>query len=264
MEFKMVEESNKKYITSLIEKDLRIDGRPLDKYRDITVEYGISSKSAEGSAKVTVGETIVVAGVKFEVGDPFPDKPDEGTIIVNAELLPLSSPEFESGPPDVQSIELARVVDRGIRESNALDFKKLCIKPGEKVWLVFIDVYPINDAGNLFDAAALAAFAAVKDARFPKYDEASDKILYDERTDKKLPLNNLPVACTVIKINGKFLVDPLSEEEEVMDARLTVASLENGNICAMQKGGFKPLSASDVSKMVDLALEKAKELRKLL
>jgi len=260
----MVEESNKKYITALIDKDMRVDGRPLDKYRDITIEYGISSKSAEGSAKVTIGETVVVAGVKFEVGDPFPDKPDEGTIIVNAELLPLSSPEFESGPPDVQSIELARVVDRGIRESKALDFKKLCIKEGEKVWLIFIDVYPLNDAGNLFDAAALAAFAAVKDARFPKYDEKLERIVYDERTDKKLPLSNLPVACTVIKVNGKFLVDPVTEEEDAMDARLTVASLENGNICAMQKGGPKPLNATEVMKMVELALEKSKELRKIL
>ncbi|MFH1210416.1 MAG: exosome complex protein Rrp42 [archaeon] len=260
----MVEESNKKYIASLIEKDLRVDGRALDKYRDITIEYGISAKSAEGSARVTVGETIVVAGVKLEVGDPFSDKPDQGTIVVNAELLPLSSPEFESGPPDVQSIELARVVDRGIRESKALDFKKLCIKPGEKVWLVFIDIYPINDAGNLFDAAALAAFAAIKDARFPKYDEALDKIEYGERTDKKLPLENLPVACTVLKIGGKFIVDPLTEEEAAMDARLTVASLEDGNICAMQKGGIKPLNPADITKMVDLALEKSRELRKLL
>ncbi|MEM4245599.1 MAG: exosome complex protein Rrp42 [Candidatus Nanoarchaeia archaeon] len=260
----MGEDANKKYIVSLIEKNLRVDGRALDKYRDIVIEYGVSSKSAEGSARVTIGDTIVVAGVKFEVGEPFPDKPDEGTIVVNAELLPLSSPEFESGPPDVQSIELARVVDRGIRESKAIDFKKLCIKEGEKVWLIFIDIYPINDAGNLFDAAALAAFAAVKDARFPKYDEQLDKVVYDERTDKKLPLENLPVACTVIKINGKLLVDPTTEEEQAMDARLTVATLENGNICAMQKGGHKPLSHSDIMKMVELASEKAKELRKLL
>ncbi len=260
----MVEEANKKYITALIERCMRVDGRPLNKYRDISIEYGISAKSAEGSARVTIGETIVVAGIKFEVGEPFPDKPDEGTIIVNAELLPLSSPEFESGPPDVDSIELARVVDRGIRESNSLDFKKLCVKKGEKVWLIFIDIYPINDAGNLFDAAALAAFAALKDARFPKYDEALDRIVYDERTDMKLPLGNLPVACTVIKVNDKFLVDPVTEEEDAMDSRLTVASLENGNICAMQKGGPKPLNLSDVTKMVDLALEKCSELRKLL
>lgn len=107
---------SKKYIQSLLQKDLREDGRKTDQYRYIEVEYGVSAKSAEGSARVKIGNTEVVAGIKMEVGEPFPDKPDQGTIIVNVELLPLSSPEFESGPPDVDSIELSRVVDRGIRE----------------------------------------------------------------------------------------------------------------------------------------------------
>lgn len=258
----MVNES-KKYVESLLQKGLREDGRKPDEYRSIKIEYGISAKSAEGSARVRIGETEVVAGVKMEVGEPFPDKPDEGTIVVNAELTPLASPEFESGPPDVSSIELSRVVDRGIRESKTLDFKKLCIKEGEKVWLVFIDIYPINDAGNLFDAAALAAFAALKDAKFPGYDEETEKVKYDEKTKKSLPLGNMPMACTVLKINGKFIVDPTNKEEEAADARLTVASLDNGNLCAMQKGEDEPLSAEDINQMVELSLAKAKELRKV-
>ena len=61
----------------------------------MTVEYGVSAKSAEGSAKVTMGDTVVVAGVKMEFGQTYPDTPDEGSIMVSAELLPLSSPEYE-------------------------------------------------------------------------------------------------------------------------------------------------------------------------
>lgn len=255
---------NKKYVSSLLSKGLRIDGRKLDEYRDIKVEMGVSAKSAEGSARVTLGETIVVAGVKMEVGEPFPDRPDEGTIIVNAELLPLSSPEFESGPPDVESIELARVVDRGIRESKAIDFKKLCIKEGEKVWLIFIDVYPINEAGNLFDAATLAALAALKDTKYPEYDEKTEKVKYDEKTKKSLPLERIPVSCTVLKIGDKFIVDPTVEEEEAIDARLTVASLKDDSICAMQKGGDAPLSSEEIIQMVELGITKAKELRKAI
>ena len=132
------------YINSLLNQDHRIDMRKLDEYRKVKVELGIS-KNAEGSAKVTLGETVVLAGVKLDVGEPFPDNPDEGSIIVNTELSPIASPDFELGPPDAQSIELARVVDRGIRESNAIDFKKLCIKEGEKAWTVFIDLYSFND-----------------------------------------------------------------------------------------------------------------------
>lgn len=259
----MVSES-KKYVQALLQKNLREDGRKLDQYREIKVEYGISAKSAEGSARVKIGNTEVVAGVKMEVGNPFPDRPDEGTIIVNAELLPLSSPEFESGPPGVASIELSRVVDRGIRESKAIDFKKLCIEKGEKVWLIFIDIYPINDDGNLFDAAALAAFAALKDAKFPEYDKETERVKYDEKTKDPVPLEAIPMACTVLKIGDKFIVDPMSKEEEAADARLTTVSLKNGNLCAMQKGGDTPVSTEDIMQMVELSLVKAKELRKVL
>ena len=248
------------YVKSLAKKNMREDGRGFDEYREpITVEYGVSEKSAEGSARVTIGDTIVVAGVKLELGEPYPDSPDEGSIMINVELLPLSSPEFESGPPSIYSIELARVVDRGIRESKALDFKKLCIKKGEQMWTVIIDIYPLNAAGNLFDACALAALAAIKDARYPLIKE--DKVDYKTRTDKPLPMDKLPVSCTVYKLEGKYLVDPLRDEELASGARLTIAVTEAGKICALQKGGDEPLNDEDLSSMVDMALKKTKELR---
>src|SRR3989344_4544556 len=156
------------HIISLLNANTRLDGRKLTEYRKpIEIEYGVV-KTAEGSARVKMGETEVMVGVKLDVGEPYPDTPNEGTIIVGAELLPLSNPEFELGPPGIQAIELARVVDRGIRESKAIDFKKLCIEKGGKIWMVVIDICPINDAGNLFDASSLAAPAALKDARYPE------------------------------------------------------------------------------------------------
>ncbi|MEK6892387.1 MAG: exosome complex protein Rrp42 [Nanoarchaeota archaeon] len=247
------------HIISLLEANTRLDGRKLTEYRQpITVEYGVI-KTAEGSARVKIGETDIMVGVKLEVGEPYPDTPNEGTIIVGAELLALSNPEFEPGPPGIQAIELARVVDRGIRESKALDFKKLCITPGEKIWMVIIDICPINDAGNLFDASSLAALAALKDTKFPAFNGV--KVDYKSKTDEKLQLEKTPIAVTVIKIGNKFIVDPDTEEEKVVDARLTVSSIENGTLCAMQKGGDMPLSAEDIDKMLDIGIEKGKELR---
>lgn len=251
------------YVIGLLEKGKRIDGRKLSDYRKpIKIETGIS-KNAEGSAKVIIGETEVIAGVKLDVGEPFPDMPNEGTIIVGAELLALSSPSFEAGPPDQQTIELARIVDRGIRESKAIDFKKLCIKKGEKVWIVFIDIYTINDAGNLIDAAALAALAALKECKFPKYNAKEEKVLYGEHTKEKLPLSKIPITCTLVKIKDNILVDPNLKEEEVMDSRLTIATTKDG-VNAMQKGGDKGIKVEDIEKMIDIAMEKSKELRKLL
>lgn len=248
------------YVESLAMKGARIDGRKFDQYRDVTIEYGISPKSAEGSARVKIGDTEVVAGVKLEVGKPFPDKPDEGSIMVNVELLPLSSPLFESGPPSQEAIELARVTDRGIRECHALNFKKLCVKEGEHVWLAFIDIYPINASGNLFDACTLAALAALHDARFPVFD--GKKVDYTERTKDPLPMERLPISCTVWKVRDQLLVDPLPEEEQAANARLTVVTTEDNKVCAMQKGGTEPLTVDEIMTIVDLANKKSEELRR--
>ncbi len=250
------------HIISLLNADTRLDGRKLTEYRKpIELEYNVA-KTAEGSARVKIGETDVIVGVKMEVGEPYPDMPDEGTIIVGAELLPLSNPEFELGPPGIQAIELARVVDRGIRESKAIDFKKLCIDSGKKVWIVIVDICPINDAGNLFDASSLAALAALRDTKYPSFD--GEKVDYKIKTDKKLELEKTPIAVTVIKIGDKFIIDPDIEEEKAIDARLTVSTTEDGTLCALQKGGDFPLSIEDIDKMLDIGIEKGKELRRYL
>lgn len=252
--------NNTSYIIDLIGKDERIDGRKLTDYRKpIKIETGIS-KNAEGSARVLIGETEVIVGIKLDVGTPFPDTADEGTMVVTTELLPLSSPLFEAGPPDAQATELARIIDRGIRESKMIDMKKLCIKEKEKVWIVYIDIYTINDDGNLIDASALAAIAALKECKIPKYDEKEGRVKYGEWTDKKIPLTKIPITVTLGKIKDKILVDLNSKEEEVMDSRLTVA-VSDGKINAMQKGGDSGIKLSEIDSMIDLAIEKAKELK---
>jgi len=251
------------HIIKTLDAGVRSDGRKALEYRKpISVEYGFT-KTAEGSAKVTIGETIVIAGIKVELGKPYPDSPDQGTMMVGVELLPLSNPEFESGPPSIQAIELARVVDRGIRESKSIDFKKLCIEPGEKVWTLIIDLISINDAGNLFDAASLAALAALKDFRFPNLDEDGN-LVHKVKGDKVLELDGEPIEVTVLKIGKHFVVDPTSNEEKAVDARLTVAVLANGELCAMQKGGETTLNQEEIMQMVDIAVEKTKELRVVL
>jgi exosome complex component RRP42 len=250
----------KKYVESILAKGTRIDGRKLDDYRDISIEYGISAKSAEGSARVKIGDTEVIAGIKLGLEKPYPDNPDKGSIMVNVELLPLSSTLYEGGPPSIDAIELSRVTDRGIRESNTIDFKKLCVTPGEACWMIFIDIYPINAGGNLFDAATIAAMAALRDAVYPKLEDG--KVNYYEKTKNKLPLQKLPISCTIWKINESLVLDPLVAEELASDARLTIVYTEDDKICAMQKGGKFPLTPEDVAKMTEMAHKQTKEIRK--
>ncbi len=241
-----------------LEEELRFDGRKPLEMRDVLVEYSIS-KNAEGSARVKIGDTEVLAGVKLSFGTPYSDTPDQGALMVDAELSPMSSPDFETGPPDIKAIELARVVDRGIREAKTIDMKKLCVEKGEKVWMVSIDIVTINDAGNLLDAAGIAALAALKDTRFPKIED--DMIKYGEYTDEKLPLTKEPIPVTILKIGKHLIVDPTVDEESEFDAKLTVTTTD-GIICAMQKGGKGTINVEDVEKMAEISLEKAGGIRK--
>ncbi len=252
---------DRKHILTTLGLNMRYDGRKLDEYRQVSVETGVV-RNAEGSARVKIGGTTVIAGVKMSLEKPFPDTPDAGMLMVGAELLPLSNPDFELGPPGIQAIELARVVDRGIRESKAVDMKKLVIEPGEKVWGINVDIVTMNDEGNLFDASALAVISALRATRLPTIEEG--KVDYKHITDKKLPVAKTPISVTVSKIGDKIFVDPTTEEEALIDSRLTVASMESGEICALQKGGIYPLTSEEVNAMVDLALNKSKELRKFV
>ncbi|MBN1357143.1 exosome complex protein Rrp42 [Candidatus Bathyarchaeota archaeon] len=251
-----------KQIEQLIEKGKRLDGRGLTDYREIKIEQGVIEK-AEGSARVLMGKTEVLVGVKIETGTPFPDTPDDGVMTVNAELVPLASPDFEPGPPDENSIELARIVDRGIRESHAIDTAKLCITSGKKVFVVFVDVYVLNHDGNLIDASALAAVAALMNTKMPNYEVKDDEVIIKQGYTP-LPMTSHPITVTLGKINDKLIVDPWLEEEQVIDARLTMAFNDDGNICAIQKGCAGYFTQQQILEGMKLAKEKATELRKKL
>jgi exosome complex component RRP42 len=251
-----------KQIAQLIAKGKRLDGRGLNDYRDIKVEQGIIEK-AEGSARVLLGKTEVMVGVKIEIGEPYPDTPSEGVLTVNAELVPLASPTFEPGPPDENAIELARVVDRGIRESKAIDLEKLCILPGKKVFVLFVDIYVLNHDGNLIDASALAAMAALMNTKVFNY-ELKDGEVKIKPGFTPLPIRRHPIAVTFAKINDKLVVDPWLEEEQLMDARLTITTDDDGNICAVQKGGSGYFTLRQILEAAQIAREKASEIRKKL
>ncbi len=249
-------------IIKLLSEGLRQDDRKFEQFRDIEIELGVV-EMAEGSARVKCGGTEVIAGVKMKLDKPYPDSADKGMLMVSAELTPLSNPRFESGPPSIEAIEVARVIDKGLREGPAMKVKELCIEVGEKVWLVNVDICPINEDGNLIDIGGIAAIAALNNARFPLV-EKDGKVNYKKKTKNKLPLDDEPLPITVIKIGETFIIDPTENEVAVLDARVTFIFRKDGKICAVQKGGEGPLSVEDIKKMSDLAEQTVNKNRKIL
>ena len=325
------------YLYNLAKNGKRADERKFDEFRNIEIETGFISK-AEGSARVKIGNTQVIAGIKMDIGDPYSDSPDKGVMITAAELIPLASPDFESGPPREDAIELARVVDRGIRESEVIGLDKLCIESGEKIWLVFIDIHIIDFDGNLFDAASLAALAALYNTKIPlskltgenkeqylknifkdknqellnfgerygndisiPYEKAyeipgvDEVIRRKEETEKKtdkikisfddaelsnisnisnyddfklndipLPMNEPPISCTSVKFNDVIVLDPSLDEEEIAEARLTVATDKNGDIRAMQKGLSGSFTVEEIKKVIKASIDNGAKIREEL
>ena len=263
------------YLCKLAEQGKRVDGRSFEEYRKIEIKTNAVNK-AEGSAKVKIGNTQVLAGIKMEPGEPYSDAPNSGVMTTAAELIPMASPDFEAGPPDEKAIELARVVDRGIRESQIIDVDKLCIVPGQKVWMVFIDIHILDYDGNLFDAASLASLAALFSTKVPierlkpvfeKLQEkhpSIDAYLKEHTSDFSLPLQEPPISCTSVKFNNVIVFDPSLDEEEIADARLTVATDPNGNIRAMQKGLSGSFSKDEIRKVIKASIDNGTEIRKIL
>ncbi|KAJ2383599.1 3'-5'-exoribonuclease, partial [Coemansia sp. RSA 2603] len=144
------------FVLEALSKGLRVDGRGIYDYRALRILFG----PASGMAEVHLGQTRVLARVTCEVVRPSADRPTEGTVQFTSELGTLAAPHLDRSVG--QEVTLARMLERVLRQSRAVDTEALCIVAGEQVWAVRVDLHFLDHAGNLVDAACLAAVAALR------------------------------------------------------------------------------------------------------
>ena len=72
----IIDQLKKTQILDLLKEGKRADGREFDQVRELTIDVNVIPK-AEGSARVRLGDTEVVAGVKVQPERPFPDTGDK-------------------------------------------------------------------------------------------------------------------------------------------------------------------------------------------
>ncbi|MHA1231893.1 MAG: exosome complex protein Rrp42 [Candidatus Helarchaeota archaeon] len=262
--YDVIPDIEKDYIQSLLMKGKRLDGRALDEFREITIETNLIKK-AEASACVSLGGTKVIVGIKVSAGPPYSDSPDSGVITVNAELLPLASSRFESGPPSPFAIEVARVCDRGIRHSNIIDKTTLCIIEGEIVYVIFGDIYAISFDGNLFDASEIALTTALSTLKVPEYEiietENGKKEVKFLDSWRKIEISDIPVSVTVGKIGKTLFLDPNEKEELALDSRVTYTFNKNNELISIQKGLSGDFTKDEVFRGLEMSLAKVDMLR---
>jgi len=259
----VIDELKKTQILELLEQGKRLDGRALDEPRELSIEIN-AVPHANGSAKVRLGDTEVLCGVKIQPDKPFPDMGDKGIFMCTAELLPFSHPTVETGPPRDDVIELARVTDRGIRESHMVDVSQLVIEEDKSVVGVFADIVVIDYDGNLFDACSYAATAALLTSTTPKWTMVDDKVTLVDGEESPLPTTTIPVSVTMGKVGNYIIVDPNGDEWDSMDARITIITNSDGNICALQKGGSDGFTQEEIVQCGEISVRVGAKIREKL
>lgn len=260
--------NEKKFIETALLSELRIDGRGLYDYRKLTIKFG----REYGSSEVQLGHTHVMGFVTAQLVQPYKDRPNDGALSVFTEFSPMADPSFEPGRPGEFAVELGRVIDRGLRESRAVDMESLCVLAGKLVWAIRIDLHILDNGGNLVDAANIAALAALLTFRRPECtlggEDGQEVTVHPPEVREPIPLiiHHLPIAFTFgFFNNGNILVmDPTYNEEAVMCAKMTLIVNANGDICAIQKAGGEGILQSVIIHCLRLATARAAATTKMI
>ncbi|XP_049932112.1 exosome complex component RRP45A-like isoform X1 [Nymphaea colorata] len=261
--------NEKKFIETALASDLRIDGRRPFDYRRLSIKFGRN----DGTAEVQLGQTHVMAFVTAQLVQPYRDRPNEGTLSVFTEFSPMADPSFEPGRPGEASVELARVIDRGLRESRAVDTESLCVLAGRSVWAIRVDLHILDNGGNLVDAVNIAALSALSTFRRPECtlggEDDQEVIIHPPEVREPIPLrvHHLPIAVTFgffgdgeLVLSLVQVIDPTYKEEAVMGGRMTVTINANGDVCAIQKAGGQGVLQSEIMQCMRIASVKSVDI----
>lgn len=263
--------NQKDFIVKALLEEIRVDGRRPHDYRKVSFQYTLD----DSSCTVLLGHTRVLSVVTAELEAPYPDRPNEGSLRFNVEFSPMASPNFEPGRPTENANELARLIERGLRETKAVDLEALCVLAGRKVWSLRVDVHILDHNGNLADAASLSALAALLAFRRPEVTleaggggEGQQVVVHPPDVREPLPLSihHTPLCITFASFQAGELmvVDPNLEEEAAASGLMTVIMNAFGELCAVQKTSGIGLPAAEVMRLIRLAEQKAKQLSEML
>ncbi|NNL59142.1 MAG: exosome complex component Rrp42, partial [Nitrosopumilus sp.] len=117
---------------------------------------------------------------------------------------------------------------------------------------------------NLFDACSYAATAALLSSKSPKWNMVDDIPTVVEGEEQPVPITTIPVSVTMGKIGSHIIVDPNGDEWDSMDARVTITTDSDGNICALQKGGSDGFTLDEIVKCGEISVRVGAKIREKL
>merc|ERR1712136_462769 len=132
-------EAERTFIIHGVQDDLRVDGRTRDDFRHLELETGVVSNT-NGSARVRLGETDVLVGVKAELGEPNPSAPRHGRLEFFVDCSANATPEFEGRGGEELANQIAKFLHQAYSSSDSLNLTDLCVLPNLQCWVLYIDI----------------------------------------------------------------------------------------------------------------------------
>ncbi|KAL5540240.1 hypothetical protein UlMin_044480 [Ulmus minor] len=261
----------KHFIQGGIAQDLRADGRKRLVYRPIYVETGVIPQ-ANGSARVRLGTTEVIASVKAELGRPSPMQPDKGKVSVYVDCSPTAAPAFEGRGGEELSAELSSALQRCLLGGKSgvgagIDLSSLVVIEGKICWDIYIDGLVVSSDGNLLDALGAAIKAALSNTGIPRVQVASNasgdeepEVDVSDEEFMQFDTSGIPAIVTLTKVGRHYIVDATAEEESQMSSAVSISVNKKGHICGLTKRGGAGLDPSIILDMISVAQHVSEQL----
>ena len=251
------------YYQRFIDHDIRPDGRKLNEYRNINIGIG-SIATADGSAVLKIGKTMVVCGVRAELTEPPTLRPDEGYLVINVDIPGVSRGVSKFASEEAKT--LTQTVQEMVINSKMFDVTSLNIEREKLSWVLFCDVIVCNNDGNALDACLLALIGALKNTQLPSVlvEEDNPIPIVNSAIKNDLVLREIPVCVsTAIFRENYVILDPNAEEERLSSGSTIVCTLGEGRMCYMSSVGAG-VEGSRKVEMFELTGTHADRIRKEL
>ncbi|XP_055941603.1 exosome complex component RRP45-like [Argiope bruennichi] len=250
--------TEREFITSIILKNKRLDGRHLVDGRTLNIKF----LKEWGGCIVYLGNTVVLSQVTAEVTEPKASSPTEGALQVNFEVSPMSAPDVNLSRSSNEFVELQRSLERCIRDSKCIDLESLCIVAGIKVWTIKVDIRAMNDDGNLLECGSIAAISALSHFKRPDVTVVGTEVTVhslDDREPVSLNLHHMPIGINMaLFCQGTYIVlDPTEAEERISDGCYIIGMNAHQEVCFIHRKGSLLLPEETIKKCIELAIRRA-------
>lgn len=221
---------------------MRIDGRKPEEMRSVEISRGYM-KHAEGSALITIGDTIVLCSASIEDRvPPFMKDTGYGWVTAEYSMLPRSASsritrESSRGRVGGRTHEIQRLIGRSLRAVT--DMAVL----GERT--IWIDCDVIQADGGTRTASITGAFFALYDACV---------YMIDRELIPEIPIRDYLAAVSVGMVNDVLCLDLNYQEDSAAQVDMNVVMTGGGRYVEIQgTAEQKPFSREDLGGFLDLA-----------